>query len=53
VPASVTVVANATTAIFTVTTSPVAGNISARISAVYRSTTKRATLTVSPPSPSP
>ena len=49
VPASVTVAAGATTATFTVTTSPVASNTSVRISATYRSTTQRATLTVNAP----
>ena len=45
VPASVTVAANATTATFTVTTSPVAGNTSLTISATY-GTTQTASFTV-------
>jgi hypothetical protein len=45
VPASVTVPANATTATFTVTTSPVASNASVTISGTYE-TTKTVTLTV-------
>ena len=45
VPATVTVAANATTATFTVTTSPVAANTSPTISATY-GTTQTATLTV-------
>jgi hypothetical protein len=48
VPASVAVVANASTANFTVTTNPVSTATSATISAIYSGTTKSATLTVNP-----
>ena len=48
VPASVTVAANATTATFTVTTSPVASNTSLTISGIYGST-KNASFTVNAP----
>ena len=49
VPASVTVVANSTTATFTVTTSPVAATVAPVISALYHGTTKTAALTVTTP----
>jgi len=49
VPASVTVAAGATTATFTITTSPVASNASVGISATYLSTTRQTTLTVNAP----
>jgi LmbE family N-acetylglucosaminyl deacetylase len=51
VPASVTVAANATTATFTITTSPVATNTSLNISATYGST-QSASFTVTAPGPS-
>jgi LmbE family N-acetylglucosaminyl deacetylase len=48
VPSSVTVVANATTATFQVTTNAVASNTSVTISASYNGTTQNANLTVTP-----
>ncbi len=49
VPPSMTVEPGATTAAFTVTTSPVASDTSVRISATYNSVMQRATLTVNAP----
>jgi hypothetical protein len=52
VPANVTVAAGATTATFTISTTPVAANTTASISATYNSVTKSANLTVRAVTPS-
>ncbi len=49
VPASVTVVAGATTATFTAATSPVSSNATVTMTALYNSVSRTASLTVTPP----
>ncbi|MBZ5512377.1 MAG: polysaccharide deacetylase family protein, partial [Acidobacteriia bacterium] len=53
VPGSVTVLAGATTAAFTATTSPVASDAAVTITALYNSVSRTATLTVTAPAPAP